>query len=34
MSAMVREEHEMTVKSIFPRIGVVRDTKEVLEMLK
>lgn len=34
MSAMVGEEHEMTVKSIFPRIGVVRDTKEVLKMLK
>jgi nicotinamidase-related amidase len=34
MSAMEKEEHEMTVKSIFPRIGIVRKSAEIVEILK
>lgn len=34
MSAMVKEEHEMSVKSIFPRIGLVRKSKDIIEELK
>jgi nicotinamidase-related amidase len=34
MSAMAREEHEHTVQKIFPRIGLVRKTKEVLDALE
>jgi nicotinamidase-related amidase len=33
MSAMTKEEHESSVKNIFPRIGLVRKTSETLEML-
>ncbi|MEM3883726.1 MAG: hydrolase [Methanothrix sp.] len=33
MSAMNREEHDATVKNIFPRIGLVRKTSDVLGML-
>ncbi len=33
MSAMSKEEHDSTVKNIFPRIGLVRKTSEILEML-
>ena len=31
---MVKEEHGMTVKSIFLRIGIVRRSNEIIEMLK
>ena len=31
MSAMSSEEHEMSVKSIFPRIGIVRNTDEIIK---
>ncbi len=33
MGAMSREEHDATVKNIFPRIGLVRKTSDVLGML-
>ncbi len=33
MGAMNREEHDATVKNIFPRIGLVRKTSDVLGML-
>ena len=33
MSSMSKEEHEHTVNKIFPRIGLVRTTKEILEIL-
>ena len=33
MTAMSREEHESTEKFIFPRIGRIRKTAEILEML-
>ena len=33
MSSMSKEEHEHTVTKIFPRIGLVRTTKEILEVL-
>jgi len=33
MTAMSREEHESTQKFIFPRIGLIRTTDEVLKML-
>ena len=33
MSSMSKEEHEHTVNKIFPRIGLVRTTKEILEVL-
>jgi nicotinamidase-related amidase len=31
MSAMSKEEHEHTTKNIFPRIGLVRSTEEILK---
>jgi nicotinamidase-related amidase len=34
MAAMTKEEHESSVKNIFPRIGLVRKTSEVIEMLQ
>lgn len=34
MSSQSNEEHEASVKFIFPRIGLVRSTARVLEMLK
>jgi nicotinamidase-related amidase len=34
MSSQSNEEHEASVKFIFPRIGLVRSTAQVLEMLK
>jgi nicotinamidase-related amidase len=34
MSSMSKEEHEHTVNKIFPRIGLVRTTKEILEAIK
>ena len=34
MTAMGREEHESSIKFIFPRIGVVRNTEEVLNIIK
>jgi len=33
MSAMSKEEHENTISKTFPRIGLVRTTKEILESL-
>jgi nicotinamidase-related amidase len=33
MSSMSKEEHEHTVNKIFPRLGLVRKTKEILETL-
>ncbi len=33
MTAASKEEHESTVAKILPRIGLVRSTKEILEML-
>jgi nicotinamidase-related amidase len=33
MSSMSKEEHEHTVTKIFPRIGLVRKTKEIIEIL-
>ncbi len=33
MSAMSKEEHENSIQKIFPRIGLVRTTKEILEAL-
>ena len=33
MSAFTKEEHEASVKYIFPRIGLIRSTAQVLEML-
>jgi nicotinamidase-related amidase len=33
MSSMSKEEHEHTVKKIFPRIGLVRKTEEILKAL-
>lgn len=33
MAAMSKEEHDASVKFIFPRIGIVRRTRQVLEML-
>ncbi len=33
MSAMSKEEHENTVKYIFPRIGLVRKTEEILRAI-
>ncbi|MEM0154715.1 MAG: hydrolase [Methanothrix sp.] len=33
MGAMSKEEHDSTVKNIFPRIGLVRKTEDILEML-
>ena len=34
MSALSKEEHEQTINIIFPRIGRVRKTKDVLDELK
>ncbi len=34
MSAMSKEEHDASVKFIFPRIGLVRSTEQALAMLK
>ena len=33
MGAMSKEEHDSTVRNIFPRIGLVRKTSDILEML-
>ena len=33
MSSMSKEEHEHTVKNIFPRLGLVRTTKEILDVV-
>jgi len=33
MSSQSKEEHENTVKKIFPRIGLVRTTKEILDAI-
>lgn len=33
MTSMSKEEHEHTTKKIFPRMGLVRMTKEILEIL-
>jgi nicotinamidase-related amidase len=33
MTAMSKEEHESTLKFVFPRIGLVRTTEQVLEMI-
>ena len=33
MSAQSKEEHEHTVQKIFPRIGLVRKTKEILDTM-
>ena len=33
MSSMSKEEHEHTVNKIFPRLGLVRTTKEILEIM-
>jgi len=33
MSAMSQEEHDQTIQKIFPRIGLVRKTKEILDAL-
>ncbi len=34
MTAMTKEEHDMTIKAIFPRIGLIRTTDQVLGMLQ
>jgi nicotinamidase-related amidase len=34
MSAMSKEEHEHTVNKILPRLGLVRSTEEILEVLE
>lgn len=34
MSAMTKEEHDYTCKYIFPRIGKIRTTKEILSSLE
>lgn len=34
MAARSKEEHEFPLKYIFPRLGLIRNTKEVLEALK
>lgn len=34
MAAMSKEEHDHTLKFIFPRIGIIRKTAEILEMMK
>jgi nicotinamidase-related amidase len=33
MASMSKEEHEHTVSKIFPRLGLVRKTQEILEIL-
>ena len=33
MSSMSKEEHEHTIKKIFPRLGLVRTTKEILDVV-
>lgn len=34
MTAMVKEEHDYVCKTIFPRIGKIRSSDEVISMLK
>lgn len=34
MAARSKEEHEFPLKYIFPRLGLIRDTKDVLEAIK
>ncbi len=33
MAAMSREEHDATVKFIFPKIGIIRKTEDIMKML-
>jgi isochorismate hydrolase len=33
MAARSKEEHENTLKYIFPRLGLIRNTDEILEAL-
>ena len=33
MSSMSKEEHEHTIKKIFPRLGLVGTTKEILDVV-
>lgn len=34
MAALSKEEHDATIKFIFPRIGLIRTTEEVLKMMQ
>lgn len=34
MAAMSREKHDHTLKFIFPRIGIIRKTAEMLGMME